>query len=526
MSDETRFLYDEVPYPSAAFPETHPFRLATIATLYGTSPPPPRRARILELGCGSGGNLIPMAAGLPEAECTGVDLSRSAIAAGTAAAAELGLSNLTLYAADLRDLDGSLGRFDYIIAHGLYSWVPREVQEKLLWLCGHLLSDGGVAYVSYNALPGSGVRRVLRDMLRFHVKKKADPREQVAQARALVQFLADSVPPQEALYRGELQAERERLDGLADAVLFHDDLSAHNEALFLHELVARARAYGLDYLGDAELADMHGHRVARPVLDTLADIADRVVFEQYLDFLTGRAFRRTLLCRADAAPEASPLLARVPQLQVLAAAAPDPASATPAEPSALHTERFRGRDGVVASTADPLTRAALWTLHSEAPRALPFDALYETLCARVPLSVPSEEGVAELVLALATSGLVELCADALPVTLTPGERPRTSALCRAQAARGGVVTSQRHKNVALDDEPARRLVSLLDGTRDRAALCAALAGVVPGSGGPPSSGGLRDPTGRIALSDPPVDPVLAKLERALARLGRLGLLIE
>lgn len=486
--------YDEVPYPTGAFAETHPFRLATIATLYGLSPPDPRRARVLELGCGSGGNLLPMAGSLPEASFVGVDLSRRAIAEAEAGRTELDLRNLLFLARDLRELDDSLGRFDYILAHGVYSWVPREVQEKLLWLCGHLLSENGVAYVSYNAMPGSMSRRMVRDMLRFHVKRKTEPRAQVQQARALLGFLADSVPAQEALYRGQLQAERVRLDEVADAVLYHDDLSAQNEALYLHEFVARAQQYGLAYLGDAEICDMHGHRISRAALDTLADIEDRVVFEQYLDFLTGRAFRRTLLCCADAEVAGGPQVEVVPKLLCLSYASPESSSPIP-DANAKATERFRGRDGVVAATADPLTRAALWCLIDQAPAALSFDALYEVLCARVPLHVPGEEALAELLLALYTSGLVELTVDALPITVQPGERPAVSALCRAQAAAGPVVTSERHKNVALDDDQARRLVTLLDGSRDREALGEQLG----------------------IAADP--------LERALLRLGRMGLLL-
>lgn len=485
--------YDEVPYPTGAFAETHPFRLATIATLYGLSPPDPRSARVLELGCGSGGNLLPMAGSLPEASFVGVDLSRRAITEAEAGRAALELKNLLFLARDLRGLDDSLGRFDYIIAHGVYSWVPREVQEKLLWLCGHLLSDSGVAYVSYNAMPGSMSRRMVRDMLRFHVKRKTEPRAQVQQARALLTFLADSVPAQEALYRGQLLAERTRLDEVADAVLYHDDLSAQNEALYLHEFVTRALQYGLGYLGDAEICDMHGHRISRTALDTLADIEDRVVFEQYLDFITGRAFRRTLLCRADAGVAGGPLVEVVPRLLCLSYASPE--SSPIPDANAKATERFRGRDGVVAATADPLTRAALWCLIDQAPAALSFDALFEALCARVPLHVPGEDALAELLLALYTSGLVELTVDALPITLQPGERPTTSALCRAQAAAGPVVTSERHKNVALDDDQARRLVTLLDGTRDRGALGEQLG----------------------IAADP--------LERALQRLSRMGLLI-
>jgi len=75
-------LYDEVPYPGLPLPQTHPSQLATLGFLHGLEPAPVERCRVLELGCGDGGNLIPMALDLPESEFVGIDLSAPAIATG------------------------------------------------------------------------------------------------------------------------------------------------------------------------------------------------------------------------------------------------------------------------------------------------------------------------------------------------------------------------------------------------------------------------------------------------------------
>src|SRR5579875_368864 len=74
--------FDEVPYPGFPFPESHPDRLATIATLFGMTPPLLESCRILELGCGDGSNLIPMAFGLPQSQWLGVDLAERPIQKG------------------------------------------------------------------------------------------------------------------------------------------------------------------------------------------------------------------------------------------------------------------------------------------------------------------------------------------------------------------------------------------------------------------------------------------------------------
>jgi len=73
---EEHTSYDEVPYESQSFPQSHPNRLATLGRLFGLSPAPVAQCRVLELGCASGGNLIPMAYHLPESEFVGLDLIR------------------------------------------------------------------------------------------------------------------------------------------------------------------------------------------------------------------------------------------------------------------------------------------------------------------------------------------------------------------------------------------------------------------------------------------------------------------
>src|SRR5262245_39050357 len=153
MSDDP-YSYDEVPYASHPFAQTHPDRLATIATLFGMRPQAVEQCRVLELGCAAGGNLIPMAVTYPESHFVGVDLSGREIAEGQRAIETLRLKNIQLAQRDIRDLGDELGRFDYVICHGVYSWVSADVRDKILDLCARLLAPQGVAYVSYNTYPG------------------------------------------------------------------------------------------------------------------------------------------------------------------------------------------------------------------------------------------------------------------------------------------------------------------------------------------------------------------------------------
>ena len=162
--------YDEFAYVSRAHPQTHPSRLAALAKLFGMQPAPLSGCRVLELGCASGGNLLPMAAQTPSASFLGIDLSGRQIADGQAVIAELGLSNIGLRHLGIAHVDESLGKFDYIIAHGVYSWVPQEMQEKILSICKENLAPNGVAYVSYNTYPGWRMRGMIRDMMLYHAR--------------------------------------------------------------------------------------------------------------------------------------------------------------------------------------------------------------------------------------------------------------------------------------------------------------------------------------------------------------------
>src|SRR5207245_5150289 len=223
MSIQTT-AYDTVPYPGHALAQAHPDRLATIATLFGMKPAEVNRSRVLELGCGDGLNLTSVASGLPEAKCIGIDLAAAGLQKGQERARYLGLKNIELRQLNILDVSESLGCFDFIIAHGIYSWVPETVRDKLLAICKQNLARNGVVYVSYNTYPGGHMRDLAREMMRFHVSEFDDPLQHVTPARSLIKFIIDSGSEPD-LYRMVLQKELERMNEFTDSALFHDDLA-------------------------------------------------------------------------------------------------------------------------------------------------------------------------------------------------------------------------------------------------------------------------------------------------------------
>ena len=472
MSDAAR--YEQVPYPGLAFPQTHPDRLALLAVLHGLDPAPPDAARVLEVGCGDGMNLVAMAAHAPGLSAAGFDLVDPVL--GRAAAAELGVPNVRLEQGDL--LDGAdRGTFDYVVAHGVYAWVPDPVREALMALIARSLAPHGVAFVSYNALPGARLRTMLREMVLLHAGDADDPAARADRGRELYAFLAPWAEDRPDAYGAVLQSELGRLRRLSTAVLAHDDLGPRYEPVWLRDVAAHAGRHGLRYLADAEPAELWDDRRPPGVdaqLDALAG-GDRVTWEQYADLLAGRAFRQTLLCRATAPVDDA------------------------VDPARLRRLWFAALDGV-----EPEGDAALARLERARPRSLSYGEL--------------DDADPAVLWQAFRAGQLELSPAAPRHVAAPGERPETSPLARWQAARGPELTNLRHDPVRLDDPLGRVLVRLCDGTRDRPALVDAL---VAGVGTE-----LALTIDGVAVTDGEAvrDRLAAGLEHSLDLLARLAML--
>lgn len=464
-------LYDRVAYPQAVFGQTHPDRLATIATLHGLAAAPVERCRVLELGCGDGTNLIAMAYACPGGEFVGVDLAQTAVDRGREMIAALGLGNITLHALDLGQVPDHWGPFDYVLAHGLYSWVPEPVRDALMHLCRRVLADTGLAYVSYNCQPGGHLREPVRRMCQFHVRQIQDPAEQVRQARALVKFLADA-RPQPDPWQGLLQAQLERMDQQADAVFYHDDLSPAHRAFYFFEFVQHAADHQLQYLSEASLTDTLEQEFPAEVLAQLPPLAGDTLLagEQYRDFLRGRAFRQTLLVRRETAVDRSFNPGRLAALWL---AANVRAARDGLDPAAPGEADFHGPKGAVIATAEPLAKAALLELGEAWPAWLTFSELLDRARRRLgggPAGPEAGAGLAAFLLRCYRLGFAELHAWPAPFASRVPERPRASALARLVARSAWGVPTLRHLVLSLDDPLARWLLPLLDGSRDRAAL--------------------------------------------------------
>jgi SAM-dependent methyltransferase len=456
----TEDLYDERPYTEHAYAETHPARVAAVARLGGWRAPPVASARILELGCARGGNLLPMAAGLPEATLVGIDASARQIDDARRIAVEAGLANVTFVRARFDEMQIDDRSFDYVICHGVLSWIPESERTALLARIARALRGDGVACVSFNVLPGWYDRLAARDWLRFAASSLGRPAEDAAGSLA---WLAAQMSPEQADARRRLGAVARRLEETGPVYAAHEYLAPEHHALLVSTFLAEASTAGLGYLGDAV--------PATTALDLLPDEArerartlDPIAVQQLVDFVRCTAFRRALLVRADAARSAkwsASDLDPEPLRMLRVASRLRPTG--PRDPG--HGQEAFGDGELVVQVADAAARRALHELARAAPRSLAFDDLARrSLGPDAPASALRALGSELFDLWLAT-GTLDLYDHDLAVRSEAGERPVACPVARWHALHGGVVTNRLHHEVLVPDAVVRWVLGRLDGTR-------------------------------------------------------------
>lgn len=469
---DEEFSYDQVPYPSKFFLQTHPDRLAAAGLLYGMQPATVESCRVLELGCGNGSNLISHAYGLPNSRFVGIDLSQNHIDQANASAQELGISNVQFRQIDVMAMSvNDFGRFDYITAHGLFSWVPGFVREKVLQLFNELLEPNGVGYVSYNAYPGGFAREMTRSVMNFHTRNIDDPEEKV---RRSISFLTDlaTYSTDQNVYKRILNFELDRLRDDLMADVFHDDLNEYYQPFYFHEFAALLAENGMQFVSEAELHASSRQSVAAEYNGFLDSLDDPIEREQYLDLLRGRVFRQTLFCRAEIE------LVRGPKPEVMEKFFLS-SSLRPIEPlldiGSNVAQKFANAKGHTMQIDHPLTKASLAYLGEIWGRSIKTSELMDAArqIVRKAGGAPDDwnqefETARTILLQIAlASDLIELHAYAPTAPQEAGDRPRVNRLSQWQLRDAKNVLTLLNKDLKLEDRTAHRLLEIMDGTRNR-----------------------------------------------------------
>ncbi|WP_316353327.1 class I SAM-dependent methyltransferase [Candidatus Trichorickettsia mobilis] len=293
--------YEAMLYENQSCFQSHPYHLMTLGVLFGMNAVKPEQARVLELGCATGWNILPHAINYPEAKFVGVDLSKAQIDEANKHAIGLGLKNIKFHHCSISDIDESWGKFDYIIANGILSLVSDVIRHKIFEVCNKNLSENGIAYISYNTLPGWNATRNARDIMTYSTRNCKNIQERIIQSKACLQFVADNVVDQDAAYTQALHLERDIVENLSNFELKSNYLEELNRSFYFHEFMTEAGKYNLQYLTDSSLFTMSMKGTPAEITELLKGDGDSVEKEQYIDFIINRRHRESLLCHAELA---------------------------------------------------------------------------------------------------------------------------------------------------------------------------------------------------------------------------------
>lgn len=473
--------YDNVPYTSHPFPQTNPLLLQSIARLFGLTVPAPQKARILEIGCASGGNIISIASCYPQSRCVGIDYSQKQIEAGRADVKALGLKNLKLEHMSVTDITKAFGEFDYIITHGVMSWVPADVQEKILEVCKTNLAPDGIAFISYNTLPGWNSVRSLRDIMLFHTSHFPEPAAKVQQARLLLKFLSESTKASKSPLAAAIDREIQLLAGQPDYYIMHEHLEENNTAFYFHEFMAKASAHGLQYVADTSIESMYSGNLPEETAKVLATSMDIVRTEQFMDFISDRRFRQTLLCHNDRILNRN-MSTDIMREGVLSSRFGYPEGFGKHDIMNGAALEFQAAGNLKLKTSDPVLLAMLQVFSEHNRELLPFDQLAKLVRAKLKnahfVFAQGQEQLLEETLSLSLMrylfiGGFHFYLGTFNYVASVSKKPVASVLARYQVKTQEWISNQCQecKYITAFD---RFLINYLDGTRDMAALIDAM----------------------------------------------------
>ncbi len=306
-NDVQQTIYSELGYKSMPFPYTTPATLEAYAALVGISAPNPKTARVLELGATYGGNIISQALFNPDATFVGIELSQEQVEKGNEVIANAGLTNVSLVQSDIASIGSEIGTFDYIIAHGVYSWVDDGVKDALLRLIDEHLAEDGIAYISYNTYPGWHTMDEVRQLMMFSNRDKTqfNHKEKVLHGKTIGSIVGsqilkyDNLKERNSKFLGALRSVMQK----DEYYVGHDHLEPNNDPVYFYQFNDHLGAHNLAYLCDADLTLSMVRSFDADIADTLDKLAlnDHVAQEQYLDFMLDTTFRKSIICKAKQA---------------------------------------------------------------------------------------------------------------------------------------------------------------------------------------------------------------------------------
>ena len=468
-----RSPYDAIPYRGTVAQNTSPSHLAVCSLWHHGPRPPFQHFRLAELGCGDGANLLPLAFYDPDSTFIGIDNSRAELDLAHEGARCLGLENIHFVLKDVCDLGPKeFEPCDFVIAHGLYSWVPEDVRDAILSYCRQSLTPSGLAYISYNAQPGWATRRLVREtLLRARSVREAAVEDKAEKAIEMAAHLLEDLPSRDYAFAVLLAEELERVRDGKPGYVFHEYLAQVNEGFWLRDFVKRARRNGLDYVADAQFCRWEGH-VSTELKHALAKRnLDPIEQEEAADLLGDRYFRASILRRPDAPPDPTTRRELLEEVHIATSLC---AKSGPFEPTEGMVERFLSKDGPEVTLDASITKAAVVLLAAQWPLGMRLETLYlqaTKLLASNGCEVPTgaRSQLSDELMTLFEAGQIDLRLKEPAYHTEIPEYPQAHALARFEAEHREALTTPYHLTIPFEPQELA-LVRALDGSRSRAEL--------------------------------------------------------
>lgn len=489
----------------------HPDHLGAVAALHGLKAAPGDRCRFLEIGCGDAWNILPMADGLPTSDFVGIDLDADRLARGEQVRSTTGLNNLSLRADDFLKLEASAGRFDYVVAHGVYGWAGEAVRAVFFERVADLLHEGGIATVGTSVYPGCRIYELGRELALFHAHESgaSEGEPLLKQLRAVARYFAENMarPGLETTLAAD---QYQRLVGLPDYLLAFDQLGDAQPSYF-EPLVRRAERAGLTFVADAGVPSGYYGRLPAGLRQGIAELTgDPIAREQYADFCALPTFRYFVFAKGGK-PPAEPSVEHLRELFFLGNFRQTDAS----DPKRQGPTGFEF-DAIKFTVEEPLVKAALLELGADFPHALPFDELEKRALARLGRDA-IDSRFAPAVLGLVLAGSLFVRASPVRAATTVAERPRIFETARFQLNAFERATTALHTSVWVPTLLDREALRSCDGRRTFAEIVSELVHLVNNGAIPRTELGPASGSELTAA-------VSRRLEKALAHALRYGLL--
>jgi SAM-dependent methyltransferase len=332
MTDWAQGYVTDTVYTRNTYPEVYPARLA-IATLAGGQLPPDidRPFRYADLGCGLGLTTTMIAATHPWAEVWGFDFNPAHIDAARRLADAAELTNLYFEEISFQDLarrgPADLPMFDFMVSHGVISWIAPEVRAALMAVIGQRLKPGGLAYLGYNTDPGNAALVPMQKLMRLLVNAGKEPSDQAAKtAVAYLNVLKSSG----ARYFTNNPLAARRLDDMATYdphYVAHEFANQHWVSLMFHEVAAEMAAAKCRFVGPSSPAlAMDFVSVPAEMQTLVSETTDPMLKEVLRDIGSCNTFRHDVFRRGIAPVSANEVARRLEMWEFawIGSAAPEP----------------------------------------------------------------------------------------------------------------------------------------------------------------------------------------------------------